>query len=92
MKISNGKITISTIKKSEVGSWQKTVAKLEQTIKETNTALYGPKVSPEPQFVTPYYILAINTQTRAYLPIAEYTMDKKGYPVRVRWSNQESSC
>lgn len=91
-KTSNGQIVIQTIKKSEAGSFPKFITNLTEQMKETREAVYGKEVAPEPAFTAPYYIVAINATTNEQMPIAEYTMDKKGYPVRVRWSNQDNSC
>jgi hypothetical protein len=87
---SNGRIIIQTIKKSEVGSLPRFVANFSEQMKETREVVYGKEVMSEP--TVPYYIVAIDTETQAQIPVAEYTMDKNGYPIRIKWSNQNNNC
>ena len=37
-------------------------------------------------------ILAKNTESSVEIPLAEYTIDRKGYPVTIIWADIEESC
>ena len=90
--ISKGRIVINRIKKTDISPGLRLAADKAEQVKETREILYGKDVAPEAQFAIPYLIFAINAETKVEMPIAEYRMDKRGYPIRVKWSNQENSC
>ncbi len=37
-------------------------------------------------------IIAKNTETDKEIPIAEYEIDKKGYPITIAWADREENC